>query len=119
MISKLTKIEELQEEIASLKAELAKHKEIDESYMSTVDAGRLRALEILGAGNYDNVDHAAEKVMAELAQVKADKAELLAAGKGLLALMDEAGWSLGDESDRVFTQYEFDELRAQVAKHSK
>ena len=37
--------------------------------------------------------------------------EMLAAGRRLLALMDEAGWADGEESDRVFTQGEVAALR--------
>ena len=52
--------------------------------------------------------------IADNARLIAAAPELLAAATGLLALMDEAGWNLGDESDRVFTQYEFDAIRAAV-----
>ena len=41
---------------------------------------------------------------------------VFSAAKGLLTLMDEAGWDLGDESDRVFTQGEFDHLRIAIYK---
>lgn len=53
-----------------------------------------------------------------LATLFANAEELLSAAQKLVALMDEVEIDpkLGDESDRVFPHYEFDEIRAAIAK---
>lgn len=42
--------------------------------------------------------------------------DLLEALKNLVKPMDDLGFLDGDESDRVFPQYEFDQARAAIAK---
>lgn len=59
-------------EIERLNGDLLQIQKCDEVYLATVDAGRVRALEILNAGNYDNIDHAAQKAMDEIAGLKAE-----------------------------------------------
>ena len=71
-------INRLESETNRLNRDLAEAKQFDELYMTTVDAGRQRACDILKAGNYENVDHAAQKAMDRIAELEAENAKLLA-----------------------------------------
>ena len=55
----------------------------------------------------------------ELAAEQKENARLRKAAQTLLDKMDEAGTIDGDESDRVFARYEFDDLRAALSEGKK
>lgn len=62
--------------------------------------------------------HAKRRSQPTPAPPKRDESALLKAAKELLALMDEVPIdpALGDETDRVFPRYEFDDLRSAIAR---
>lgn len=64
------------------------------------------------------VEQWAEGAANEIVRLREANDELVAEAKKLLALIDAVGidQNLGDETDRVFPRYEFDGLRAAVAK---
>ena len=65
--------------------------------------------------------HAAEADAALIVRAVNSFHDLLAALKGLVAKIDqvEIDSRLGDETDRVFAHYEFDEARAAIARAEK
>jgi hypothetical protein len=79
IIKALSELEATEARVVELQARIKRHEEADEGWERGPYKSMCRALELLGAGPFDNVDHAAERVMSEMLELRA-------------ALVDACAW---------------------------
>lgn len=92
-------------EKAALEAEVKRHRDADELWERTVAQSLRRALEMLEADGFENIDHAAERVTARLREVEKERDEARADGK-----------TIAGAAERFRTQGMADLARAEAAE---